>query len=177
MPDGRTHDVITFLLAPPAFAAAFAATGNVANSFVVTAAFLFGGVMFGPDLDTVSRQYSRWGVFRWLWYPYRAFFSHRSRFSHGLLLGALIRVIYFMGAVSLVILSAAYIAAILRGGQPAGFTDISGIWAPVGNLMRESIGENALLLIFNGLWAGAASHTFTDLAGTFIKTGRTGKFF
>ncbi|MBK6724951.1 MAG: DUF2227 family putative metal-binding protein [Acidobacteria bacterium] len=60
MPSGKTHDAITILLAFPAFAAAYAATHNVSSSTTVAAAFIFGGVVFGPDLDTVSRQYSRW---------------------------------------------------------------------------------------------------------------------
>src|SRR4051794_28037618 len=108
MPSGRTHDAITFILAAPAFAAAYAVTHNLSASAVVTAAFIFGGLMFGPDLDTVSRQYSRWGPVRLLWYPYRSFFTHRSRFSHGLLFGALIRVIYFMGVVTVVLYLSAY---------------------------------------------------------------------
>jgi hypothetical protein len=31
-------------------------------------------------------------------------------------------------------------------------------------------------LTFAGLWSGAASHTFADMAGTYIKTGRSGGF-
>src|SRR4051794_30468309 len=100
MPSGRTHDAITFLLAAPAGAAAYAAAGNLSASLIVAGAFVFGGLMFGPDLDTVSRQYLRWSVFRFLWFPYRSFFRHRSRFSHGLIFGALLRVVYFLGAVS-----------------------------------------------------------------------------
>src|SRR5438552_13226225 len=104
MPSGRTHDAITFLLAVPVAAGAFAMSRSLSMSAVVAAAFVFGGLMFGPDLDTVSRQYSRWSVFRFLWFPYRSFFKHRSRFSHGLIFGAFIRVVYFLGAISVVVL-------------------------------------------------------------------------
>src|SRR3954462_8866417 len=106
MPSGRTHDAITILLAAPAFAAALAVTRNAGAAAVVAVAFVFGGVIFGPDLDTVSRQYSRWGPLRFIWFPYRSFFRHRSRFSHGLIFGSLIRVIYFMGIMTLLTFAA-----------------------------------------------------------------------
>src|SRR5688500_7738198 len=118
MPSGRTHDAITFLLAVPAAAIGYAATGNAGSAALVGAAFLFGGLMFGRDLDTVSRQYSRWWVFRFLWFPYRSFFSHRSRFSHGLIFGALIRVVYFLGIITLAAFLVAYAYAAYSKGRP-----------------------------------------------------------
>ena len=72
MPSGKTHDLITLVLAPPTFAAAWGLSGSLAVSTAATAAMLFGGLMFGPDLDIQSRQYTRWGVLRFLWLPYRA---------------------------------------------------------------------------------------------------------
>src|SRR5438270_13476751 len=117
MPNARTHDAITFMLAAPAAAAAYAATRQLPAAVIVGLTFVFGGLMFGPDLDTVSRQYSRWGVLRLLWFPYRSFFSHRSRFSHGLLFGALLRVFYFAGVVTLVLFAAAYLYASYTGGR------------------------------------------------------------
>jgi uncharacterized metal-binding protein len=73
MPSGRTHDAITLLFAFPAAAAAFYYTGDFRSAVIAGGAFLFGGLMFGPDLDTVSRQYSRWSVLRFMWMPYRLF--------------------------------------------------------------------------------------------------------
>ena len=176
MPSGKTHDAITFLLAVPAFAVTYAVTRSVFPSATVFLAFVFGGLMFGPDLDTVSRQYSRWFIFRFLWFPYRQFFKHRSRFSHGLIFGALIRVVYFMGVLTLAVLIAAYFYAIYSGGKLPSFADIVLVWRPVGDFTRASIGEHFFAFTFVGLWLGAASHTFTDLAGSFIKTGRVVKF-
>src|SRR5438270_484482 len=71
MPSGKTHDAITLLLAAPTFAAAWGATGSLALASVATAGMLFGGLMFGPDLDILSRQYTRWGPLRLLWWPNR----------------------------------------------------------------------------------------------------------
>ena len=177
MPSGRTHDAITFLLAVPAFAVTYGVTRDIASSATVGLAFIFGGVMFGPDLDTVSRQYSRWFIFRFLWFPYRSFFSHRSRFSHGLIFGALIRVVYFMGIVSLIVFLTVYFFAAYSGGSLPAFAKIADVWRPIGEVTREKLGSNILVLVFVGLWLGAASHTFTDMAGSFVKTGRAGKFF
>jgi len=176
MPSGRTHDAITILLAVPAFAAAFAATKSAPASAVVAAAFIVGGVMFGPDLDTVSRQYSRWGVFRGIWFPYRSFFKHRSRFSHGLVFGALFRTIYFMGILTLVVFLAGFAYTWAAGGRTGGLLNIAHLWQPVGEATRRGLGDNFLLLMFVGLWLGAASHTFTDMAGSFVKTGRVSDF-
>ena len=176
MPSGKTHDAITFLLAVPAFAVTYIATQSVSSSATVFMAFVFGGLMFGPDLDTVSRQYSRWFIFRVLWFPYRHFFKHRSRFSHGLIFGALIRVVYFMGVVTLAAFLAAYLFAAYSGGRVPGPMEFARVWQPIGDFTRARIGEYFFGFLFLGLWLGAASHTFTDLAGSFIKTGRVAKF-
>src|SRR5918911_703752 len=95
MPSGKTHDMVTLVLAAPTFAAAWGLTGSVALSTAATVAMLFGGLMFGPDLDIQSRQYTRWGPLRLLWFPYKTVFRHRSRWSHGIVFGTLIRVVYF----------------------------------------------------------------------------------
>ena len=176
MPSGRTHDAITVFLAVPAFAISYAIIGVATSGVVVAAAFVFGGLMFGPDLDTVSRQYSRWSVFRFVWFPYRSFFKHRSRFSHGLILGALIRVIYFLGVVTLTAFLASYVFAIYAGGKLPSLVDFSGIWRPMGEVISQSFGGYFMVFVFVGLWLGAASHTFTDMAGSYIKSGRVAKF-
>ncbi|MEJ7624998.1 MAG: metal-binding protein [Pyrinomonadaceae bacterium] len=176
MPSGRTHDAITFLLAAPSAATAYLITGGLTSAAVVAAAFVFGGLMFGPDLDTVSRQYSRWSIFRFLWIPYRRFFSHRSRFTHGLIFGALIRVVYFLGALSIFALIVAGTDAVFADGEIPGFNDLTRVWRVVGIFVRRNFGEYFFLFVFLGLWLGAASHTFTDMAGSYIKTGRVAKF-
>jgi uncharacterized metal-binding protein len=176
MPSGKTHDTITLLLAAPAFAITYAAISSFPTSIVVAAAFIFGGIMFGPDLDTVSRQYSRWLIFRFIWLPYRRFFKHRSRFSHGLIFGALGRVIYFMGVLTLAMFLAAYVYAVYSDGKLPNLLEVASIWRPAGDFLRTNFGKYFLSAVFAGLWLGAASHTFTDMAGSFVKTGRIAKF-
>jgi len=176
MPSGKTHDAITLILAAPAFAVTYAATKDLSTSIAVASAFIFGGIMFGPDLDTVSRQYSRWLIFRFIWFPYRRFFKHRSRFSHGLIFGALGRVVYFMGVSTLIVFFTAYIYAAYSGGKLPNLFDLASTWQPVGEFIRAGFGKDFLPAVFAGLWLGAASHTFTDMAGSYIKTGRIAKF-
>ncbi|MBS1770665.1 MAG: metal-binding protein [Acidobacteria bacterium] len=177
MPSGRTHDLITIGLAIPAAAGSFGVTGSFTAAMVFAAAFIFGGLMFGPDLDTRSKQYSRWGPFRVLWYPYRRFFKHRSRFSHGLILGTAIRVIYFMGVFSLIVIAGSWIYAAAVGGKVISIAEFTAFWRSLGETVRNTVGDRLLLTVFLWCWLGAASHTFTDLAGTFIKTGRRTKLF
>lgn len=176
MPSGKTHDAITFILAAPTFAMAYAATRNVATSVVVTAAFLFGGLMFGPDLDTFSKQYSRWSILRFLWFPYRSFFKHRSRWSHGLVFGTFFRVVYFMGVVSLAAFLVIFAATGYFGGTVPDLDAFARTWQMIGDYTRANFGSNALIALFVGMWIGAASHTFTDMAGSYVKTGRITEF-
>jgi uncharacterized metal-binding protein len=176
MPSGRTHDAITIVLAVPVFASVYIYASSIATAAIVSTAFIFGGLMFGPDLDTVSRQYSRWSVLRVMWYPYRSFFKHRSRFSHGLIFGALLRVIYFLGVTTLTVFLIAFAWAAISGSSVMETSTLTAAWRTLGIYTRSYFGESFLLLTFLGLWIGAASHTFTDMAGSFIKTGRAEKF-
>ena len=176
MPSGKTHDAITFLFVAPIFAAAWKITENIPISAVITVAFLFGGLMFGPDLDTMSKQYTRWSLFRFLWYPYQKVFPHRSRWSHGLVFGTLLRVVYFMGVLTIVSFFAAYILAIYTGGDLPRIVEFAQTWKQIGEYIRTNIGDYAMPSVFAGLWLGAASHTFTDMAGSFVKTGRITEF-
>ncbi|MEQ1643041.1 MAG: metal-binding protein [Pyrinomonadaceae bacterium] len=176
MPSGKTHDAITIILAVPAFAATYAVTSSVFSSATVAVAFIFGGIMFGPDLDTVSRQYSRWFFLRPLWLPYRWCFKHRSRFSHGLILGALLRVVYFLGVSTLAVYLIAFSVTSVNGSTHYDIDYFTDVWRGIGEFVRLNLGRDFLLLVFIGLWLGAASHTFTDMAGSFIKTGRVAKF-
>lgn len=172
MPSGKTHDLLTLALCLPVVAGAYALTAEAAASSVAGAAFLFGGIVFGPDLDTVSRQYSRWGPFRLLWFPYRTFFRHRSRWTHGLLFGTLIRVVYFLGIVSIFVFGGASLYGLFAGGGNPEIGEFADLWRGAGALSFSLLGDQMLLAIFAGMWAGAASHTLTDVTVSYVKTGR-----
>ncbi len=177
MPSGKTHDAVTFFLVAPTFAAIWGITRDLPAAIIITAAFVFGGLMFGPDLDTRSKQYTRWSIFCFLWYPYQVFFRHRSRWSHGLVFGTLLRVVYFMGAMTLLSFLAAYIFVAFAGGTMPDLMEFARTWRQIGEYVRANFGEDAFAAAFLGLWLGAASHTLTDMAGSFIKHGRIMKPF
>ena len=171
MPSGKTHDAITIILAAPTFAAAWGLTHSVGLACVATLTMLFGGLMFGPDLDIQSKQYTRWGVFRFLWLPYKMVFRHRSRWSHGIIFGTLIRVIYFTGIIALLAATAVYLRAMLAGGAPPAFEEVVGVWKMMEGVLRESVGNHVMWVAFCGLWWGAASHTLTDVGWSVLRKG------
>ncbi len=72
MPSGQTHDRITLWCLPAIAGCTYLLTqGDSDRTLIVAGAFLFSGLMFGPDLDIYSVQYKRWGYLRWLWIPYQ----------------------------------------------------------------------------------------------------------
>jgi uncharacterized metal-binding protein len=177
MPSGRTHDLTTAALSIPTFFAANAVTGSFRVAAVFTAAFLFGGLMFGPDLDTASTQYSRWSIFRFIWLPYRAAFPHRSSWTHGLVISTIFRLVYFMGIVTLV----SYLSALAVGAygnlRVDSLMDFSRAWQGLGVFATKYIGITCLIAAIIGLWAGSAAHTLADLIFTYVKTGRVMRLF
>lgn len=176
MPSGKTHDAITIVLAAPLFAGTYAVTRDAWVSAIVTCGFLFGGLLFGPDLDIASKQYSRWVIFKFLWFPYRTFFKHRSRWSHGLIFGTLLRVVYLMGIATCLAFLLTYVHTAYVGGELPGVWDFARPWATLRGSSDRILGDNGVVALFAGMWLGAASHTFTDLAGSYIKTGRVTEF-
>ena len=71
MPSGQTHDRITLWSLPVVAAIAFGQTQSGNITLILSGAYLFSGLMFGPDLDLYSRQYQRWGCVRWIWIHYQ----------------------------------------------------------------------------------------------------------
>jgi uncharacterized metal-binding protein len=81
-----------------------------------------------------------------------------------------------MGVLTLIAFLIAYGFAAYSGDKVPALDDVARMWKPIGDLVRANLGQRFLITVFFGLWFGAASHTFTDLAGSFIKTGRIAKF-
>ncbi|MFV0387966.1 MAG: metal-binding protein [Pyrinomonadaceae bacterium] len=171
MPSGKTHDFITFFLSIPIFLFSWGTFG-FRNSAILTSMFLFGGLAFGPDLDTNSLQFRRWNMFRFIWIPYRLVFKHRSRWTHGAFLGTFFRVVYFAGFVSILAFLAAYLAAEYFSFGEQNLSGFMKSWHSIGKFTREKFGAYSLYIAFAGVWLGALSHILADKTFTFIKTGR-----
>ena len=93
MPKGETHDVFTLALLPIIMIATYILFGFY-FTIILSLGYLFSGFMFNGDLDIKSRPTNRWGPLKFIWYPYRKLFKHRSFWSHGLFVGTLIRVLW-----------------------------------------------------------------------------------
>ena len=166
MSPGRTHDRITLWTLPLVVLAAFRVTLDGWLTVIVCLGFLFGGWMFGPDLDIHSIQYKRWGWFRWIWLPYRGRIRHRSQLSHGPLIGTTLRVLYFS---SWLALAGLVIIDVLNSSQHTALT-----WADLIDGFSWGIRTYwpywAALLI--GLELGACSHYVTDWLTSKPQKGR-----
>ncbi len=103
MPNGRTHDLITVIVAGIANGVYFKTTYSpqVVPALVFTGTFLFAGYACAGDLDLNSSETNRWGPLKFIWAPYRIIVPHRSWISHGLVLGGVIRVLYLATASTL----------------------------------------------------------------------------
>lgn len=163
MPSGRTHDLLTYALIPPSVLASHWYWGDLRLSILATAAMVFAGLMFGPDLDIKSLQYKRWGPLRIIWSPYKVAVAHRSRLSHGLLLSTIFRVLYFLVIVLLISTTILFLRHRYLYGLPTTWLAefqrmsdvITGLWH------RTEGGYLQAGLI--GLWMGAAFHTILDV--------------
>ncbi|MDJ0599990.1 MAG: metal-binding protein [Crocosphaera sp.] len=164
MPSGRTHDRITLLSLPPLAVVVYILTGRGEWLLWFTGAYLFSGLMFGPDLDIYSLQYKRWGMIRWIWLPYQSCLKHRSFFSHGLMVGTVIRVIYLL---TIVVILAIFIVAIAQ--LIWGF---NWNWRKVAEnsfdvLKSQYLGE--AIVTFIGLELSAMSHSLSDYLVSYFK--------
>lgn len=166
MPSGRVHDKITWTTTPAVAVASFLFTFSFVETAIITVAYLFAAMMFSGDLDLPSKQTNRWGPFQFIWKPYQSAFSHRSIFTHGIVLGTVIRVLYlflwtwFFYAIYYLV--NVYVIAMFSVPMSMGEYP-SWVW----NLMWENGRVSSLLLI--GLLLGSASHSLADWTVTATK--------
>lgn len=169
MPSGRTHDLITFAIAPPVFAGAQYYAGDTMLAATTTVAMVFAGLMFGPDLDLDSKPYRRWGPLRFIWKPYQMAFSHRSRLTHGLVLGTIFRILYFIAIMTVLAATGLYLRQrYLYGASTTWGAEFERVSLDLGAFWNRTQKEY-FWAVFVGLWIGAAAHTLSDLFWTVAK--------
>jgi uncharacterized metal-binding protein len=99
MPDAKTHDAINIgimvtILAGLSYLAIrdihpmAARHLDIYTILLFSFSYLFGTFFLSPDLDIESTPYKRWGLLRFIWWPYKVIFKHRG-FSHNPILGPL----------------------------------------------------------------------------------------
>ena len=167
MPSGRTHDRITLWSLPVVTGATIAITRNSQHALLVASGFLFGGLMFGPDLDIYSRQFQRWGWFRWLWVPYQKCLRHRSFWSHGPIIGTVVRVLYLTAWCILFAILAGAAYLLVTGQWHSATTSETGFLTKLLTGDETSRGKNPVsvsdaIALFVGLELGALSHSLSD---------------
>ena len=138
MPDGKTHDIITFIIAPIIAGVSYYVTKDIKTTGIIFSSYLFASLMFNGDLDIDSRPYNRWWLFKMIWIPYQLMFTHRSIFTHGLIIGTVVRIAY----ISIIPIIILYFKGDLN--------------------IIKNIDINLIILLFIGLESGAAVHTVAD---------------
>ena len=138
MPNGKTHDIITYLTTPIVGIMGYVITSDIKTTLILMSTYFFASMMFNGDLDTNSRPYNRWFVFKMIWIPYQLLFHHRSIFTHGIIIGTIIRIIY-LGLIP-------FIFILIKGNLE----------------VITSINLNIIIIMFIGLELGSAIHAISD---------------
>ena len=81
-----------------------------------------------------------------------------------------------MGALTLLSFLVVFLMTLYSGRELPNLMEFIKAWQNVGEYIRADFGEFVFFYVFIGLWLGAASHTLTDIAGSFVKTGRITEF-
>ncbi|MGE5659137.1 MAG: metal-binding protein [Actinomycetota bacterium] len=166
MPSGRTHDRITLWSLPFVAGLTFGQTQSGNLTLIISGGFLFGGLMFGPDLDIYSRQYQRWGWLRWIWLPYQSSLRHRSFLSHGPLIGTALRLVYLATWIALLAMLASLMTQLFGG---VAWNADAATLAVVRSLAQH---QTECFALYIGLELGAMSHSLSDWSGSAYKRWR-----
>lgn len=162
MPSGRTHDRITLWGLPFVTALTFGVTQSGNLTLLVSGAFLFSGLMFGPDLDLHSIQYKRWGFLRWIWIPYQKTLRHRSLLSHGLIIGTTLRLLYLASWLGMLGIFGLGIATLVL--------DVGWRWQLLTSAKASVTQYSAeWISLYLGLELGAMSHSVSDWSNSAYK--------
>lgn len=170
MPSGKNHDRITWICLPIIIVITLIIAQSFDTALIVGIAFVFSGLMFGPDLDIYSVQYQRWGWFRLIWFPYQKSLKHRSFFSHGFIIGTIVRVLYLSVIVFLLSIVLIAIAQIMLG--------FSWNWQQMltsGYVNLTSKYSTEAIALFVGLELGAMSHYLADEIASRLPTSKKQK--
>lgn len=167
MPSGHTHDRITLWLLPWIICFCYLFTRDGELTLLCSSGFLLSGLMFGPDLDIYSVQFKRWGILRYIWLPYQKLLNHRSFFSHGFIIGTVIRISYL---IFFLFIFSALLIAILQLIIGFDWNWHTFIVNQV-NLINQKLRQEAIALLI-GLELGAMSHYLSDLVVSASKKKR-----
>lgn len=92
MPNHTTHETLNIIILIPLLFLGFPNT-NYYSLLLFSVGYVLCTFFVTPDLDTNSRPYHRWKVFRTLWWPYNKLFKHRG-ISHHCVWGPVSLIVY-----------------------------------------------------------------------------------
>lgn len=165
MPSGKTHDRITWYSLPLVMILFAIVTRQLDLTLLASIGFIFSGLMFGPDLDIYSVQFQRWGFLRFIWLPYQKKLKHRSIFSHGFIIGTIVRILYLSLILFITAIFFVAIAQLIFGfSWHWQKTIVYGI-----NIVKSQYWQE-VLSVFIGLELGAMSHYLADSIGSLWKS-------
>lgn len=160
MASGKTHNkvnYVSFILLM--ILLVYLGFQSLLLGFFMGLGVFFGTNYFGPDLDIRSSLYYRWGRLRWIWLPYQKMFKHRSIFTHGFIIGDIVRIIYFILVLVILLIPISLLTSSLI--TPLTFKGIIVYIAT--NFKYEA------LFFILGILFSSIIHTITDYATTAYK--------
>jgi len=163
MANGKVHDRVTiFLSLPLSFLLQKIFDFKIKETSLFFIGFLFAGLMFGPDLDTKSNQYKRWGPLRFIWKPYQKLGGHRSFLnqSHDSFFGPLIRIIYLFFMLLFLISIVFFVFQLFE--KYLFKSEIFNLEKIDFNLSIKTNTWKKVLISLLGIWLGSLSHHLTD---------------
>ena len=137
MPSGKTHDKISIIGIPVILSVPILINLDYFLIIILLISYLFASFMFNGDLDIVSKPYNRWGFLKFIWIPYQNIFTHISVFTHGIIFGTVVRLLY-LGSIIFLILY---------------FNNINPL---------DYVKMNTIIVFVVGLELGSAIHTISD---------------
>ncbi|BAQ65078.1 metal-binding protein [Geminocystis sp. NIES-3709] len=165
MPSGKTHDRITWYCLPVIIALFLIITRQLDLTLLASFGFIFSGLMFGPDLDIYSVQFQRWRFLKFIWLPYQKTLKHRSIFSHGFIIGTIVRILYLSLILFIVAIFLISIGQLIFGFSWHWQHFIIGNYQAIKNHYWQEV-----LSLFIGLELGAMSHYLADSIGSWWKS-------
>lgn len=165
MASGKTHEWVTLAFLPPVWMVCrWVFQWSLGISVLVTTGTLIGGFWLSPDLDTRSRPFYRWGISRFIWWPYQWAFRHRSEWTHGILLASWLRLLYLSAVLALSYALASFVLSQYLGTHPL---------SPRQDILRfVHTHLKDILWLGIGIWFGSLLHILLDKLTSSLRTKR-----
>lgn len=165
MPSGKTHEWATLVLLPAVWLACRWGfhLGNAVSLWIVVGTWV-GGFLLSPDLDIRSRPFYRWGVFRFIWWPYQWMVKHRSGLSHGILFASWLRLIYLSAVLILFYLGASLTLSHYWAHTPLALSSTLPYQGRMVHFVKQNL--NNILWLGVGVWLGSLLHILLDRVGS-----------